>query len=145
MISGQVRRDDHTGALLRATLLVMVLAVFAMHALVSHQHVHSGHAAAFPLIDAGEKTQHAHADVTPGDTTETPDSPDDEAPYNHGGAGECCLALLCIFAALLAFTLRHGGSNRVLYALRRWAAPTHPWISRSGDPPCIHQLSILRC
>ncbi|MET8824232.1 hypothetical protein [Streptomyces rochei] len=145
MTSGKVRRDDHTVALLRATLLVMVLAVFAMHALVSHQHVHSGHAAAFPLIDAGDKTQHSHADVTPGDTTEIPDSPDDEAPYNHGGAGECCLALLCIFAALLAFTLGHGGSNRVLYALRRWATPTHPWISRSGDPPCIHQLSILRC
>ncbi|MFZ3495868.1 DUF6153 family protein [Streptomyces sp. 5.8] len=142
MISGKVRRDHHTGALLRATLLAVVLALFAMHVLASHQQDHSGHAAAFPLIDAGDKAQHTHSDVAPGDATTTPDSPDGEPPCDHGGVGESCLALLCIVAALFTFVLSRGGSNRVL---RRWAARTHPWISRTGDPPCLHQLSILRC
>ena len=144
MISGKVRRDHHTGALLRATLLAVVLAVFAMHALTSPQHVHSGHTAASSLIDAGDRTQHAHSDVAPGDATTALDSPDGEPPCDHGGAGESCLALLCI-VALLAFVFRRRGSSRVLYVLRRWAAPAHSWTSRTGDPPCLHQLSILRC
>ncbi|NWF24700.1 hypothetical protein HW130_00175 [Streptomyces sp. PKU-EA00015] len=143
MISGKVRRGHHRGALLLATVFAVVLAVFAMHAVTSHLlQAHSGHAAALPLIDAGGKTQHAHSDVAPGDAAKTPDSPDGESPCDHGGAGEICLALLCIAAALLAFA--RGGSNRV-YVLRRWTAPTHRWISRTGDPPCLHRLSILRC
>ncbi|MEU1570239.1 hypothetical protein ABZ519_03535 [Streptomyces collinus] len=121
-----------------------MLAVFAMHSLTSHQHAHSGHAAALPLISAGDKTQHAHSDVSPGDTTTTLASPDDDHPCDHGGVGESCLVLLCI-VALLAFALRRGGSNRILYVLRRWAAPTRPWTNRTGDPPCLHRLSILRC
>ncbi|MCX5277776.1 DUF6153 family protein [Streptomyces virginiae] len=142
MISGKVRRGHHTGVLLRATLPAVVLALFAMHVLASHQPDHSGHAAAFPLIDAGDKAQHAHSDVAPGDATKTPASPDGEPPCDHGGIGESCLALLYIVAALFTFVLRHGGSNGVL---RRWAARAHPWISRTGDPPCLHRLSILRC
>ncbi|MFD8231625.1 hypothetical protein ACFV20_06975 [Streptomyces sp. NPDC059696] len=145
MISGQIRRGHRTGALLLATIIAVVLAMFAMHALTSHQHAHSRHAAAVPLIDAGDRTQHAHSDVAPRDATKTPDSPDGEPPCDHGGAGEICLALLCIVAARLAFALRRGGSDRVLYVLGRWAAPTHRWISRIGDPPCLHRLSILRC
>ncbi|MBT2492932.1 hypothetical protein J7E96_31390 [Streptomyces sp. ISL-96] len=142
MISGKVRRDHHTGALLRAMLLAVVLALFAMHVLASHQPAHSGHAAAFPLIDAGDKTLHAHSDVASGDATRTPDSLDGESPCDHGGVGESCLALLCIVAALFTFALRRGGSNRIL---GRRAEPTHSWISRTGDPPCLHRLSILRC
>ncbi len=144
VISGKVPRGHHKGALLRATLLAVVLAVFAMHVLASHQQVHGGHAAEFPLIDAVDKAHHAHSDVVAaaGDATKTPDSPDDESPCHHGGVGESCLALLCIVAALFTFVLGRGGSNRVL---RRWAARAHPWISRTGDPPCLHRLSILRC
>ena len=145
MISGKVRRGHHRGALPLATVFAVVLAVLAMHALTSHLQAHSGHAVALPLIDAGDKTQHAHSDVAPGDATKTPDSPDGESPCDHGGAGEICLALLCIVAVLLAFALGRGVSNRVLHVLRRWAAPTHRWISRTGDPPCLHRLSILRC
>ena len=144
MISGKVRRDHHTGALLRAALLAVVLVVFVMHALTSHQHVHGGHATAFALVDAGDRAQHAHSDVAPGDAATTLDSPDGDPPCDHGGVGESCLALLCI-VALLAFVLRRRGSSRVLYVLRRWAAPARPWTSRTGDPPCLHQLSILRC
>lgn len=133
--------------MLLATVFAVVLAVFAMHALTSHLlQAHSGHAAALPLIDAEHKAQHAHSDVAPGDaTTTTPDSSDGESPCDHGGAGEICLALLCIVAALHAFARMRGGSNRVLYVLRRWAAPMHRWISHTGDPPCLHRLSILRC
>ncbi|MFD5425323.1 hypothetical protein [Streptomyces sp. NPDC127084] len=141
MISGKVRRGHHGGALLLATVFALVLAVLAMHAPTSHLQAHSGHAAALPLIDAGDKAQHA----APADATKTPDRPDGESPCDHGGAGEICLALLCIVAALRVFALMRGGSNRVLDALRRWAAPTHRWIGRTGDPPCLHQLSILRC
>ncbi|MGR4883941.1 DUF6153 family protein [Streptomyces sp. LARHCF249] len=140
MISGNVRRDRQVGALLRATLLAVVLALFAMHVLASHQPVHSGHAAAFPAIDAGERTQHAHSHVAPADATTTPHSPDGEC--DHGGVGESCLALLYIVAALFTFVLRRGGGNGVL---RRWAARTDSWTSRTGDPPCLHRLSILRC
>ncbi|WP_327304105.1 DUF6153 family protein [Streptomyces sp. NBC_01298] len=142
MISGKVRRDRHSGALLRATLVAVVLALFAMHVLASHQPDHSGHAAAFPLIDAGDKAQHAHSDVAPGHVTRTLASPDGESPCDHGGVGESCLALLCIVAALFTFAIRRGVSNRVL---QRWAARARPWISRTGDPPCLHRLSILRC
>lgn len=113
-----------------------------MHVLASHQQVHSGHATEFALIDAVDKAQHAHSDVAPGDATKTPASPDGESPCHHGGVGESCLALLCIVAALFTFVLRRGGSNRVL---RRWATRALPWISRTGDPPCLHRLSILRC
>ncbi|WP_329378413.1 DUF6153 family protein [Streptomyces sp. NBC_01351] len=116
-------------------LLAVVLALFAMHILASHQQVHGGHA-------AGGKAQHTHSDVAPGVAAETPDSPDGESPCDHGGVGESCLALLCIVAALFTFVLRRRGSNRVL---RRWAARGHPWTSRTGDPPCLHRLSILRC
>ncbi|MFB9556934.1 DUF6153 family protein [Streptomyces roseoviridis] len=142
MISGKVRRDHHTGALLRATLLAMVLAVFAMHVVASHQPVHTGHAAASSPIDAGNKGQHAHFDVALGDATQTPDNPDGESPCDHGGVGESCLALLCIVATLFTFLLRRGGSDRVV---RRWARRARPWISRTSDPPCLHRLSILRC
>ncbi|WP_138895456.1 DUF6153 family protein [Streptomyces chryseus] len=146
MISGKVRRGHHRGALLLATVFAVVLAVFAMHALTSHLlQAHSGHAAASPLVVAGDKTQHDHSDVAPGDATTTSDSPDGESPCDHGGAGEICLALLCIVVALYSFARRRGGSDRVLYVLRRWAAPAHGWISRTGDPPCLHRLSILRC
>lgn len=140
MISGKVRRDRHVGALLRATLLVVVLALFAMHVLASHQPVHSGHAAAVPLIDAGEKTQHTHSDVAPAEATTTSDSPDGEC--DHGGVGESCLALLYIVAALFTFALRRGVANRIL---GRRAERPHFWISRTGDPPCLYRLSILRC
>lgn len=127
-----------------ATVFAVMLAVFAMHSLTTHQQHHSCHAAASSLIDAGDKAQHAHADVAPRDATKTADSPDDESPGDHGGVGESCLALLCVVAAL-AFALGRGVSKRVLYVLRRWAAPTHRRISRTGDPPCLHRLSILRC
>lgn len=113
-----------------------------MHVLASHQQDHSGHTAAFPLIDTGDKAQHAHSDVASGDATRTPVSPGGESPCDHGGVGESCLALLCIVAVLFTFVVRRGGSNRIL---RRWAARTHAWISRTGDPPCLHRLSILRC
>ncbi|WP_149829090.1 hypothetical protein [Streptomyces tailanensis] len=128
-----------------ATLFAVVLAIFAMHALTTHHQAHSCHAAALPLTDAGDQTQHAHTAVAPGEVTRTPDGPDDASPCDHGGAGDSCLALLGIVAALLAFALRRGVSNRVLCMLRRWAAPAHRWISRTGDPPCLHRLSILRC
>lgn len=130
--------------MLLATVFAVVFAVFAMHAPTSHLQAHSGHTDALPLA-AGDTTQHAHSDVAPGAATKTPDSPDDESPCDHGGAGEICLALLYIVAALRAFALRRGGSNRVLDVLRRWAAPTHRWLSRTGDPPCLHRLSVLRC
>lgn len=128
-----------------ATLFAVVLAVFAMHALITHEQAHSCHVAALPLIDAGDNTQHAHTDVASGDATKTPDSPDDESPRDHGGAGEICLALLCIVAALTVFALGRGVSDRVLYVLRRWASSAHRWMCRTGDPPCLHRLSILRC
>ncbi|MFB7172251.1 hypothetical protein ACFCYM_15680 [Streptomyces sp. NPDC056254] len=131
--------------MLLATVFTVVFAVFAMHAPTSHVHGHSGHAAAVPVIDAGDKAQHAHSDVVPGAAANTLGSPDGESPCNHGGAGEICLALLYIVAALHAFALMRGGSNRVLNVLRRWSAPAHRWISRTGDPPCLHRLSILRC
>lgn len=113
-----------------------------MHVLASHQLDHSGHAAAFPLVDAGDKARHAHPDVAPGDVTETLGSPDGESPCDHGGVGESCLALLCIVAALFTFAIRHRVSSRVL---QRWTARARPWISHTGDPPCLHRLSILRC
>ncbi|MFD9412586.1 DUF6153 family protein [Streptomyces sp. NPDC059989] len=140
MISGKVRRDRHVGALLRATLLAVVLALFAMHVLASHQPVHSRHAAAVPLIDAGVKTQHAHSDVAPPDATTTPHSPDGEC--DHGGVGESCLALLYIVAAVFTFALRRRVANRIP---GRRAERTHSWITRAGDPPCLYRLSILRC
>ncbi|MFE9771971.1 hypothetical protein ACFYOV_09925 [Streptomyces sp. NPDC005931] len=143
MISGQVRRGHRTGALLLATVVAVVLAVCAMHALTSHQQIHGGQAAS-ALIDAGNTPRHAHSDVAPGNTTRTLDNPGDP-PCDHRGAGEICLALLCIVAARLALALRRGVSDRVLYVLRRWAAPAHRWISRIGDPPCLHRLSVLRC
>ncbi|WP_350325253.1 hypothetical protein [Streptomyces katrae] len=118
-----------------------MLALLGMHALASHQPDHSGHASV-PLVDAGHKGQHAHSDVAPADVTGTLGSPDGESPCHHGGVGESCLALLYIVAALFTFAIRRGGSNRVLH---RWAARAHPWISRTGDPPCLHRLSILRC
>ncbi len=120
----------------------MVLALFAIHVLASHEPDHSGHAAAFPLVDAGDKAQHAHPDGTPGVVTETPGSPDRESPCDHGGVGESCLALLCIVAALFTFAIRHRVSNRVL---QLWAVRVRPWASRTGDPPCLYRLSILRC
>lgn len=144
MNSGKVRRGHHTGALLIATLLAVVFAVFAMHALTTEQ-ARSCHTAALPLIDAADEAQHAHTGVAPGDATRTAGSPDAESPHDHGGAEETCLALLCIVAALLAFALGRGASKRVLYVLRRGAPPAHSWISRTGDPPCLHRLSILRC
>lgn len=94
MISGKVRRDHHTGALLRATLLAVVLAVFAMHVVASHHPVHSGHAVESSLIDAGNKGQHAHSDVALGDATKTLDNPDGESPVttaeSERAAWRCC-------------------------------------------------------
>lgn len=145
MSSGQVRRGHHTGALLIATLLAVVFAVFAMHALTTEQ-ARSCHTAALPLTDAADEPRHAHTGIAPGDdATRAPGSPDGESPHDHGGAEETCLALLCIAAALLAFALGRGASHRVLYVLRRGAPPAHGWIGRTGDPPCLHRLSILRC
>lgn len=126
-----------------ATLFAVVFAVFAMHALTTQQ-AHSCRTTAASLVDAVDETQHAHADVTPGGVPRAPDGPDGESPHDHGGAGESCLALLCV-VALLAFALGRGASNRVLYALRRGASSAHGWISRIGDPPCLYRLSILRC
>lgn len=140
MISGNVHRGHHKAALLRATLLAVVLALFGMHVLASHHPVHSSHATAIPLADARGTTEHAHAHAAPADATATPHSPDGEC--DHGGVGETCLALLCMVAALFTFALRRQGSNGVL---RRWAARTRPWAGRTGDPPCLHRLSILRC
>ncbi|MFD9080107.1 DUF6153 family protein [Streptomyces erythrochromogenes] len=131
--------------MLLATVFAVLFAVFAMHAPTSHLQGHSGHAAAVPHIDAGDKTQHTHSGVAPGDATRTPGSLDGEFPCNHGGAGEICLALLYIVAALHAFALMRGGSDRVLDVLRRWSAPTHRWFGRTGDPPRLYRLSILRC
>ncbi|NXY96789.1 hypothetical protein HYE82_20855 [Streptomyces sp. BR123] len=131
--------------MLLATVFAVVFAVFAMHAPISHVHAHSGHAAALPVIDAGEKAPHTHSDVALQDATEARHSRDGDSPCNHGGAGKICLALLYLVAALHAFARIRGGSNRILDALRRSSAPVHRWISRTGDPPCLHRLSILRC
>ncbi|MFJ2593726.1 DUF6153 family protein [Streptomyces erythrochromogenes] len=140
MISGNVRRGRPKGALLRATLLAVVLALFAMHVLASHQPVHSGHATAIPLVAAHGATEHTHSHAAPAGATTTPHGPDGEC--DHGGVEESCLALLYIVAALFTFVLRRAGTNGVL---RPWAARTHSWTSRTGDPPCLHRLSILRC
>ncbi|MER7001230.1 DUF6153 family protein [Streptomyces sp. NPDC000410] len=127
-----------------ATLFAVVFAVFAMHTLTTEE-AHRCHTAASPLSYAADGTQHPHAGVAPGDAARTPNSPDGESHHDHGGTEETCLALLCIVAALLSFALERGASNRVLYVLRLRAPPAHSWISRIGDPPCLHQLSILRC
>ncbi|MFD5620392.1 hypothetical protein [Streptomyces yangpuensis] len=131
--------------MLLATVFAVMFAVLAMHAPASHLQAHSGHAAALPVIGAGEKAPHAHSDVALHDATETRHSPDGDSPCNHGGAGEVCLALLYLVAALHAFARIRGGSNRILDVLHRWSEPMHRWISRTGDPPCLHRLSVLRC
>ncbi|MFG2330005.1 hypothetical protein ACGFMM_10300 [Streptomyces sp. NPDC048604] len=121
-----------------------MFAVFAMHTLTTER-AHSCHTAALPLIGGADETQHAHTGVSPGDAAHTPDSPGHASRHDHGGAEETCLALLCVVGALLAFGLGRGASHRVLYVLHRGAPPAHSWISRTGDPPCLHRLSILRC
>ncbi|MFD5624026.1 DUF6153 family protein [Streptomyces yangpuensis] len=127
-----------------ATLFAVVFAVFAMHGL-STQQAHSCHTAALPLIGSADGTQHVHIHVTPGDAAGTPESPHDESSHDHGAAGETCLALLCLVVALLALALGRGASDRVLYVLRRGVPPAQSWVSRVGDPPCLHRLSVLRC
>ncbi|MFG2296883.1 DUF6153 family protein [Streptomyces sp. NPDC048603] len=155
MSSGKSRFGHHTGALLLATLFAVVFAVFAMHSLTTQQ-AHSCHTAALPLIGTADENPHAHTDVTsgnvaPGDATRTPDSPVGESPHDHGhdhdhgGTAETCLALLCVVAALLALALGRGPSERVLYVLSRGAASAHGRLSRTGAPPRLHQLSVLRC
>ncbi|WP_159050808.1 MULTISPECIES: DUF6153 family protein [unclassified Streptomyces] len=143
MISGNVRRGRPKGALLRATLLAVVLALFAMHVLASHQPVHSGHATAIPRVDAPATTAHTHSHAAPADAAAPPHGPPGpDGECDHGGVEESCLALLYIVAALFTFALRRVGTNGVL---RPWAARTYSWTSRTGDPPCLHRLSILRC
>ncbi|MFE1437165.1 hypothetical protein [Streptomyces sp. NPDC058739] len=125
-----------------ATLFAAVFAVFAIHALTTQQ-ARTCHTAASPFIDAADESRHPHSDDASRGVPRTPDGPDGEVSHGHGGAGETCLTLLCVIA-LLAFALTRGGSHRVLYVLRR-ASPAHSWIGRTGDPPCLHRLSILRC
>ncbi|MGW0118029.1 DUF6153 family protein [Streptomyces sp. NPDC003327] len=126
--------------MLRATLLAVVLVLFGMHVLASRHPIHSSHATAVPLAGAHGTTEHKHSHAAPADAAATPRSPDGEC--DHGGAGEGCLALLYMVAALFTFALRRQAGNGVL---RRWAARARPRAGRTGDPPCLHRLSILRC
>ncbi|WP_418960222.1 hypothetical protein [Streptomyces tritici] len=145
MIPGKPRGDRRAGAPLRATLLAVVLAVVAMLALASQQHVHSGHPDAYRVVGAADVAPHGHSHGAPA-STDAPDGPDEEAPCDHNGVGESCLVLLFVVAALRAFDLGRGGSGRLLRVLRRWAAARIcPWLGRAGDAPCLHRLSVLRC
>jgi hypothetical protein len=141
MISVNGRR----GALLLATLLAVIFAVFAMHSLSSHERSHIDHAAALPLVadDPGPGRDHSGSMQQPGPTE--PDGPEGPTPDHDGGAGELCLALLCLMAALIVLALLRGVSRRILYVVPHWLGPRLVAFGRSPDPPCLHRLSILRC
>ena len=141
MISGKERRR----ALLLVTLFAVIFALFAMHSLSSHERTHSDHAAALPLVanDPGLKHDHTGSMQQPGPTQ--PDGPQGPSPDHDGGAGELCLALLCLMTALVALVMRRGPSGRILYVAPRWLGPRLLALGRSPDPPCLHRLSILRC
>lgn len=122
----------------------MILAVLAIAVLATHQQAHGGHAAASQLLDTGAPAEHAHPAGAPAHTTPAPDIPGipDYDPCHQGGVGESCLALLYIVGALFTFVL---GRRRTAGVLRRWAASTPSWIGRTGDPPSLYRLSVLRC
>lgn len=141
MISGKARRS----ALLLATLFAVIFAVLAMHALTSHERTHSDHAAALPLVADDPGGAPAHTSPLQPTESSDHDGPAGSSPEHEGGAGELCLALLCLTATLIVLALRRGVSRRVLYVVPRWLAPGLPAASRSPDPPCLHRLSILRC
>lgn len=137
MISGKERR----GAVLLATLFAATFAVLAMHALTSHERAHSAHAAAaLPLAVDAHDADHPHVGATDAPAPEEPDPVHDD-----GGAGELCLALLCLMAALIELALRRGIPRLLLYLVPRWTGPRLVGLGRPPDRPCLHSLSILRC
>ncbi|WP_328529110.1 hypothetical protein OG984_26700 [Nocardioides sp. NBC_00368] len=129
------------GALLLATLFGVVFAVFTLHGLTSHEQAHSEHAAAVLAMDTAA---HDHVGTGHGLDSETPESPA-PSPDHDGGAGDLCLALLCLLAALIVLALRRGSPRRVLCVVLRWAESRTFSSGRTADPPCLHRLSILRC
>lgn len=131
------------GALLLATLFGVVFAVFALHGLTSHEQAHSEHAATVLVMDTAA---HDHAGTGHGFESEAP-GPDSPAPSpdHDGGAGDLCLALLCLLAALIALALRRGVPRRVLRVVLLRAEPQTFSSGRTADPPCLHRLSVLRC
>ena len=134
------------GALLLATLLVVIFAVFAMHVLTSHERAPVDYPA-LPLAAEAVPVEHDNAHAEPGpppaDTSEAAES---WSHHDDGkGVAELCMGLLCIMAALIALALSRGVSRRIRYVVRRWIGPRIATLSRSARPPCLHRLSILRC
>ena len=123
------------------TLFAVLFAVFAMHGLASHDRAHGGDAVTALPVVAGD----GFADPRHGHGTTAPDNPDaGEQSPDHDLGGGVCLALLGLFAALLALVLRKVLDPRSLFALRRVAVGLLP-PGRAADPPCLHRLSIMRC
>ncbi len=131
-----------SGVLL-ATLFAVVFGVFAMHALTSHE-AHGGHAAAVLPLSAEAADLEHHAEPA-GMNAAQLDSLGSPSPDHDGGVAELCMALLCLIAALIALALSRGLSRRTLDVVPRWIGPRIAALARSVDPPCLHQLSILRC
>lgn len=143
MISGRQnahRFDVHP----LVTLFAVLFAVFAMHGLASRGLAHGGSAAtAMPVVVSGD----GHADLDHVDGTAALDKRGDGGPspdQDHDLDGGVCLALLCLFAGLLALMLRKGRRVRPRFVLRRVTAGLLP-RGRPADPPCLHRLSIMRC
>ena len=144
VISGQVRRSRHTGALLFATLLAVVLAVFVMHTLTSHR-THCGPSAS-ALAGVVSPVAHQHTDGGHHDEVGSAKSSSAESPeQDHGAPGVICWAMLSMLAAFIALALRRSLPTRVLFVMRRWTSSG--WLPRGrlADPPCLHRLSVLRC
>lgn len=143
VISGQVRRSRHAGALLFATLLAVVLAVFVMHTLTSHRTHCTTSASALSGVESAVAHQHpdgGHHDEAGSAKSSSPESPDQD----HGAPGVICWAMLML-AAFVALALSRGVPSRVLFVMRRWTSSGLLPRGRSADPPCLHRLSVLRC
>lgn len=145
--SCSVTQKRRSSTLLLATLFAVILGVFAMHALTSHERAHAGHSAiplAADVADVEHDGTHAETQLpqTDGSATDDPGSPSHD---DGSGIAELCMALLCLMAALIALALSRGQSRRILYVVPRWIGPRIAALARSADPPCLHRLSILRC
>lgn len=145
MSTGTHLRARLAGASLWTTLLIVLLAVFAMHGLASHATTHGDSAPqALPsAVPAGEPQHAPHRHAIEEDVPTT-DSAQHLPSSGHGTAGGACLAVLYLLAVMIALAIRRGTPIRPHYVARRRRSRP-PTRGRSLDPPCLHRLSILRC